>query len=216
MADEKSFLDMTMDDLKTADQFVDDGVAIETHDRSVGMGSGAVDPPTKSVKVTASTEELLALNATPEGRAKVAAMFSVINREVVDDVIDVPDRPEFDALVAATGGPEMLKANAQALREVVSMTGRSYDELIEGLSPEEENAEIASSLAEYREALASPAKAANLINHFWNNADKEPMKSYIVGRSSDAFADAFTKLHQASCGEKPVGRKKARGDEFIR
>lgn len=218
MGNEKSITELTLADLKGAAEFVDDGVAIETHehDRSVGMGSGPVDPPTKAIKITGTTEELLAMNATPEGRAKVAAMFGIINREQVDDVIDIPERPEFDALVAATGGPEKLKENAQALREIVAMTGRTYDELIEGLTPSEENAEIVSTLAEWREALSNPRKAAALLDRLWSHVNEEPMKSYVLGRASPEFSEAYTRLHQASCGEPPVGRKKPKGDGHVR
>lgn len=177
--DAKSFLDLTLDDLKT--------------------GMPTEPPPGAAEKAT----------ATPDAKVIFENDLGV---GAGDDVIDVPDRESFDELVAATGGPEMLKQNAEALREAVALTGSQYDELVEGLSPEEEKAEIVSTIKEWNEILGNPMKAQALLQKIYAHPMQEPGKSYFTGRGSPALNDAIAKLWQATTGEPIVGRKKSRGD----
>ena len=88
--------------------------------------------------------------------------------------------------------------------------------LVEGMTFEEEHQNIAETIKEWREVLASPEKAQMRLDSLWSHPDREPMKSYIHGRSSPAFNDAMAKLFQAANGEKPTGRRKDRGDGHVR
>jgi hypothetical protein len=186
MGDDKHFLDMTMDDLKT-------GMPTEP-------APGAATPAAKGT-------------ATPDAKVVFENALGV---GAGDDVIDIPARPAFDALVAATGGPEKLKENAQALREAIALTGTPYEELAEGLSPEEEHTEIVSTLAEWREILANPMKAQAMLQKIYAHPMQEPGLSYFRGRGSPELNEAIAKLWQATQGEAPTGRRKSKGDGWIK
>jgi len=166
-----------------------------------------------------ATAELLALNQTPEGRAKVASMFGIVNEEASGDtIIDVPNRAELDHLTGLLGGAEALPAATAAFKEAMGILGvgpDDYDELVENMTPEEENAEIADTIKEWNEILADPVKAQMRIDSLWRHPDREPMKSYILGRAPQAVNDAIAKLHQAAAGEKPVGRPRPKTDGQI-
>jgi hypothetical protein len=161
-----------------------------------------------------TTAELLAQNATPEGRAKTAAMFGV--KDQPDEIIDVysgdPEgKTSWDDLVKAVGGPAQVKTAAQDFREAVALAGIDYDEESAGLTDAEENDMIVSELAAYRAALASPAKAAAILNALWADPDSKQMRAYIHGRDPNV-TEAITKLMQAAHGEPVVGLQKPKGE----
>jgi hypothetical protein len=183
-------LNATLKDLKSAAAFKDTGVLDERHDHD------------RSVSGTPDADVIFE-------REAIGANDDV-------DVIDIPARPEFDALVAATGGPEKLKENAEALREVVALSGMSYDELAEGLTAEEEKSQIVSSLAEWREILGNPMRAQAMLQKIYSHPMQEPWKSYFTGRGSPALNDAIAKLWQATTGEPITGRPRSKGDGWIK
>lgn len=222
MGNQKSITELTMADLKTAADFVDDGIPVPAHehDRAVGADDPVVVPESKAINVSKSTiEELLASNATatPEGRARVAELFGIRNTEHGDEVIDIPNRESFDALVEMTGGKEMLKQSGQDLREVVALAGDiDLDEELAGLTDEEANAKIASEIKGYREVLANPMKAQALLAEIYAHPMREPGRSYFMGKGSPALNDAIAKLWQAASGTLVTGRARAKGDGWIK
>jgi hypothetical protein len=177
--------------LKSAADFKDSGVLDERHDHD------------RSVSATPDAD------IVHPGDAAVGA-------EV--DVIDIPNREEMDHLTKLVGGANAFPAAAQAFKEVMALVGvgpDNYAELVDGMTFEEEHQNIVEAIAEWRETLADPNQARARLNALWSHPDKEPMKSYILGRSSPAVNEAITKLMQAAHGEKPVGRQKSRGDGHV-
>jgi len=194
--DAKTFLDLTMEDLKTG------------ADYDKAHPPGAADTPP-------------APNATPPAKATATPDAKVVFENALgvcagDEIIDVPDRENFDALVAATGGPEKLKENAQALREAIALTGTPYEELAEGLTAEEEHTEIVSTLADWREILANPMKAQATLQKIYDHPMLEPGRSYFLGKGSPELNEAVAKLWQAASGTLPTGRERSKGDGWIK
>jgi len=132
-----------------------------------------------------------------------------------DTIIDIPARPEFDALTAMLGGKEAIPQAAQDLREVVALAGiADIDEALAGLTPEEANAQIMHEIKEYRAALANPMKAQALLAEIYDHPMQEPGKSYFTGKGSPALNEAIAKLWQAASGTLVTGRSKSKGDGF--
>ena len=160
------------------------------------------------------------MGKTPEGRDAIAKMFGIVNRERVDDVIDVPARPAFDELVAATGGPEKVKENAESLREALALVGvdaLNYDDLGRRADARRRKTRRSSArLAEWREILGNPMKAQALLQKIYAHPMQPPGRDYFMGKGSPELNDAIAKLWQATTGEPIVGRKKSKGDEHHR
>jgi len=179
-------------------------------------------PAAKPAGKPDATAELLALNQTPEGRAKVAAMFGIVNEEVTGpEIIDVADKsPEEKALwnevVEAVGGQEQVPIAAQDLREALALYPEDR-EVIEGgggLTPEENADATLTVISGYREALSNPAKARAILNDLWAHPHSPVMKDYIHGRDPN-ITQAITRLMQTAHGEKPTGRPRPKGDGEI-
>ncbi len=188
MADDKHFLNATLADLKSAADFKDDGVLDErhSHDRSVSA--------TPDEKVTFEKELGVGAN---------------------DEVIDIPQRAEVDALTAMLGGPKAMPAASEAFQEAMALMGvglHNIDELTEGLTPEQENAEIAEAVQEWNEVLGNPMKAQALLQKIYAHPMQEPGRSYFMGKGSPALNDAIAKLWQAVSGEPITGRDKKKID----
>ena len=163
-----------------------------------------------------TTEEMLAMGQTPEGRDALSKMLGILNVEKDgDDVIDIPNRPEMDALTKMVGGAEAMPAATQAFREAMSLVGVGPDnigDLVEGMTPEEENSEIADTIREWNEILGNPMKAQAMLQKIYAHPMQEPGRSYFLGKGSPELNDAIAKLWQATQGEAPTGRPRSRGD----
>jgi hypothetical protein len=205
--------------LKGLADFVDDGIPVPAHEHDRSVSGDPAERPATPVKpeikpVSMSTDELLALNATPEGRAKVAEMFGFRNEEVTGpEIIDIPARPEVDALNEAIGGEEGLRNPAivgEFIREVAAAFG--LREAIENGTPEE----IYGIAEDGADILSDPEKAKKYVAML-----DDPANSALVYKMThdpytgrDATNYNF-RARQVANNEEPTGRQKPRGDGFV-
>jgi len=205
--------------LKTGADFVDDGIPVPTydHDRSVSASppESVMPDAKKPTGVLPKTEELLALNATAEGRAKVAAILGVKNREATggNEIVDIPARAEVDALNEAIGGDEGLRNPASVgmfLREAAAAL--DLREEIENGTPDEilEIAEMASII------LSDPDAAMEFIAKIDNPANRGLVHKMICNPDTGRDAVNFIyRARQVANGEAPTGLPKDPGDGHI-
>lgn len=167
-------------------------------------------------------EELLAQNATPEGRAKTAAMFGV--KDQPDEIIDVFEpgdtegRQLHDDAVAHFGGPEGFTAASADFTEAIELLDpeREFGKAVEKMTRSEESEAVKQIVAEWRAILGNPEKAQALLSQIYSNPTEEPGRSYFAGRASDAVNNAVARLWQAAHGEPVTGRPRSQGDGFVR
>lgn len=167
-----------------------------------------------------TVEELLAGNATAEGRARTAALFGIRNEEVVGpEIIDVTDGPEvkagLEALTRDFGGEAGFREARADLSEAVELFDpeREMEKAVAGMSVADESAAIREAVASYREVLASPERAQAALQAIYAHPMREPGLSYFSGRGSAALNDAIARLWAATTGEEVV-RPKPRGDGY--
>ncbi len=215
--DAKHFLNMTLDDLKTGEPAEPAAVKPGATDDTGPASKPAVKPDAKPAAKPPSVEELLAKNPTPEGRKAIAKKFGITLADEslpVDDVIDIPNREEVDSLTKMLGGPEAMPDATEAFRQAMGLVGvglDNYDELVEGMTPEEEHAEIVETVKEWNEVLANPMKSQALLQKIYAHPMQEPGRSYFMGKGSPALNEAIARLWATTTGEKYV-RPKSKGD----
>jgi len=209
--------------LRSAADFVDDGIPVPAydHDRSVSASppESVMPDSKKPTGVLPSTEELLALNATAEGRAKVAAILGVKNREATggDEIIDLPPehRAALDDIARRVGGADKVEGvfrqydEANALFDCdAELDDRPF------ASFAERNQAALRLIAQVDAILADPARAAEELQDFYSRDANDPvMKAYRNGDRNTK--EMMTKLMQAAHGEPVVGLPKDRGDGHI-
>jgi len=193
MGDEKSFLDLTMDDLRTGADFERE------------------NPPGKTPTESANPQP------DPTGGPEKLVFQNLNGAGANDTIIDIPNRVEFDQLTEMLGGKDSVPAAAQDLREVVALAAiEDLDEELAGLTSEEANRKIVEEIKNYRSALANPEQAQALLAEIYAHPMREPGKSYFTGKGSPALNDAIAKLWQATTGEPVVGRARSKGDGWIK
>jgi hypothetical protein len=201
--------------LKGLADFVDNGIPAPTseHDRSVGASppDAILPDPKKAITGKPTTEELLALNATPEGRAKVAAMFGIVNREAVADVIDVPPemREQMNDLAQRVGGEDKFQEIERRYDEANSLF--AFDEELDDrpLTPAERNQAALKLLAMTDVILSDPARAQAELDDFDARDFNDPVKRKYFAGDRDTMEMVY-KLRQAAAGEPVVGLPKSK------
>ncbi len=194
MGDEKSFLDLTMADLKTAKDFVD------KPDPAPLDGTPAPAPAAKST---------VGIGFVGGDGVSVGAN---------DTIIDIPaqNRAELDDLAQRIGGVERVPEIFQRYDEantIFDLDGELDDRPF--ASAAERNKAALQLVAMVDKILANPALAAQELEDFFARDPNDPvMRAYWAGDHDTV--EMVTKLSQAAAGEPVVGRSRSKGDGFIR
>lgn len=188
MGDAKSFLDLTMADLKTSKDFVDkpDPDPAETPD----------------AKVTGS----------PDAKLVFESPLSV---GATNEVIDIPYREDLQDFERRGVDFEVFLERYEEANAIFDLDSELDDRPF--ASAAERNQAALQLLASVDAILANPARAQQELEDFFArdpNADPV-MKAYLAG--DDDVAEMVTKLQQSAAGLPVVGRhQKKTGDGFVR